>query len=376
MKQKTFVTVLLVLMLALSVLAGGCQGKNVPAATVGDREITVQQLKTSYLSGLDYASYSGYDTSTDEGKIAYRDYMLDSLIATSMKAYQAKLAGITLTADEQTEAENTAKKNYDDTFQSFVDKATSAGSSSPEAYAKTLFTNALVSNNTTVAKLKATMLEDAQNDTMIAKHKEMLLQGISLSEDELAQKYKDELAVQKEELAADPSKYFTYESYANYGYSAVPLYVPEGFFRVRQILVADEATAALIKQKLDAGEDFETLLKQYNTDPGMQDETNAAGYLVGKGASYVESFLNAALALAKDGDVSAPVQSDYGWHIIKRVSTEASREIPYAEVKDKLDAYEQLKYQNQYYSDIVAGWVADNTLVTKYPDNYASIGQN
>lgn len=375
MKHKTLVTVLLVLALALSALLGGCQGKDVLAATVGDREITVQQLKTSYASGLDYASYYGYDTSTEEGKASYRDYMLDSLIATSMKVYQAKLAGITLTADEQTAAEQTAQKSYDDTFQSFVDQATKAGASNPEAYAKTLFTKALVSNKTTVSKLKATMLEDAQDNTLISKHKESLLQGVSLSEDELAQKYADELAAQKAEFTTDPSKYFSYESYSTYGYSAIPLFVPEGFFRVRQILVADEATAALVKQKIDAGEDFEALLKEYNTDPGMQDEANAAGYLVGTGASYVESFLNAALALAKDGDVSAPVQSDYGWHIIKRVSTEASHEIPYADVKGQLDAYEQMLYQNQYYSDIVAGWVADTSLVTKYPDNYASIGQ-
>lgn len=375
MKHKTLVTVLLVLALVMSALLGGCQSKDLPAATVGDREITVQQLKTAYASGLDYASYYGYDTSTAEGKTSYRDYMLDSLISTSMKVYQAKLAGITLTADEQTAAEQTAQKNYDDTFQSFVDQATEAGASNPEAYAKTLFTKALVSNKTTVSKLKDTMLEDAVDNTLISKHKEALLQGVSLSEDELAQKYADELAAQKEAFTTDPSLYFSYESYSTYGYSAIPLFVPEGFFRVRQILVADEATAALVKQKIDAGEDFETLLKEYNTDPGMQDEANAAGYLVGTGASYVESFLNAALALAKDGDVSAPVQSDYGWHIIKRVSTEASHEIPYADVKGQLDAYEQTLYQNQYYSDLVAGWVADNTLVTKYPDNYASIGQ-
>lgn len=374
MKHKTTITILLALMLALSVLAGGCQSKSVLAATVGDREITVQQLKTSYQSGLDYAAYYGFDTTTEEGAAAYRDYMLDSLIATSMKVYQAKLAGITLTADEQAAAQETANKNYDDTFQSFVDQAKKAGSSNPDAYAKTLFTKALVSNKTTVSKLQATMLADAEDNTLVAKHKDLLLKDVSLTEDELAAKYTEELNAQKELFTSDPSSYFSYESTAAYGYSAIPLFVPEGFFRVRQILVADEATALTVKQRLDAGEDFEALLKEYNTDPGMEDAANTAGYLVGTGANYVESFLNAALALAKDGDVSAPVQSDYGWHIIKRVSTEASHEIPYADVKDTLDAYEQSLYQSKTYSDIVAGWVADETLVTKYPDNYASIG--
>lgn len=376
MKHKTTISVLLVLMLALSALAGGCQSTSVLAATVGDREITVQQLKTSYQSGLDYASYYGYDTSTEEGAVSYRDYMLDSLIATNMKVYQAKLAGITLTEEEQAAAQETADQNYEDTFQSFVDQATSAGASNPEAYAKTLFTKALVSNKTTVSKLQASMLEDAVDSTLISKHKEALLDGVALTEDELAAKYAEELAAQKELFTSDPSQYFTYESYSSYGYTAMPLFVPDGLFRVRQILVADEATALAVKQKLDAGEDFEALLTEYNTDPGMESEENAAGYLVGEGANYVDAFLNAALALTEDGEVSAPVQSDYGWHIIKRVSTEASHEIAYEDVKDLLDIYEQTQYQSQYYSDMVAAWVADETLVTKYPDNYASIGKN
>ena len=144
---------------------------------------------------------------------------------------------------------------------------------------------------------------------------------------------------------------------------------------MRHILVADEATAKLVKDKIDAGEDFEKLLAEYGTDPGMKDAANAAGYLVGEGASFVEPFLNAALALAKDGDVSAPVQSDYGWHIIKRVSTEAAHEIPYADVKEGFDLYEQSVYQQQYYMDIVNKWTADATLVTKFAENYATVGK-
>lgn len=376
MKHRMTIAVILALALALVALMGGCQGNSPLAATVGDREVTVQQLETSYASGLDYASYYGYDTSTEEGAIAYRDYILDNLISTNMKIYQAELAGVTLTQEEQDAAEETAKTNYDDTYQSFVDQATDAGASNVDAYAKTLFTKALVSNKTTVSRLKATMLEDAINNTLISKHRDILLENAALTEEELLAKYTEELAAQKELFTSDPSNYFTYESYAQYGYSAVPLYVPEGFFRVRQILVADEETALLVKQKLDAGEDFETLLSEYNTDPGMQSDDYAAGYLVGEGASFVTAFLDAALALENDGDVSAPVASDYGWHIIKRVSTESAHDIPYEDVKTTLDAYEQSLYQSQYYADIVAGWVADETLVTRHPENYAYLGAN
>ena len=372
-RNKTIALALAILLVAATLL--GCGGKPVLAATVGDQEVTVTQLENSYQNSLSYASAYGYDTSTDDGITQFRDYLLDNLIASAMKIYQAKQAGITLTDEELAAAQTTADQDYQDTLDSFTQQATQAGATNVEAYAKTLLTNALVQNKTTVKKLQASMLEDAKNQTLVSKHRTALLEGVALTDEELATKYADELASQKTLFDATPSQYFTYESYAQYGYNAPPVYVPAGFFRVRQILVADEATANLIKEKIDAGEDFEALLTQYNTDPGMQSETNAAGYLVGEGAGYVESFLTAALALTKDGDVSAPVQSDYGWHIIKRVSTEAAHEIPYADVKDAFDVYEQALYQQQYYNDIVSKWVADETLVTRYSDNYASVGR-
>ena len=372
-RNRTLALVAVILMTAATLL--GCGGKPVLAATVGDQEITVTQLENSYENSLSYASAYGYDTSTEEGIENFRDYLLDNLISSAMKIYQAKLAGITLTDEELAAAKETAQQNYDDTVASFETQATNAGATNVEAYAKTLFTKALVENNTTVKKLQADMLEDAKNETLVSNHRTALLEGVTMTEDELTAKYAEVLAEQKTLFDKTPSDYFTYESYAQYGYNAPPVYVPDGFFRVRHILVADEATANLVKEKIDAGEDFETLLAEYGTDPGMTSEENAAGYLVGEGASYVEAFLNAALALTKDGDVSAPVESDYGWHIIKRVSTEAAHEIPYADVKEAFDVYEQAIYQQQYYSEIVSKWTADTTLVTKFAENYASIGK-
>lgn len=372
-RNRTLALVAVILMTAATLL--GCGGKPVLAATVGDQEITVDQLKNSYQNSLSYASAYGYDTSTTEGIASFRDYLLDNLISSSMKIYQAKLAGITLTEEELATAKETAQKNYNDTVDSFKQQAVKAGASNVDAYAKTLLTKALVQNKTTVKKLQADMLVDAQNETLVNKHRTQLLEGIKMTEEELSAKYAEVLANQKTLFDKTPSDYFTYESYAQYGYNEPPVYVPAGFFRVRHILVADEATAKLVKEKIDAGEDFEKLLAEYGTDPGMQGDTNAAGYLVGEGASFVEPFLKAALALVKDGDVSEPVQSDYGWHIIKRVSTEAAHEIPYADVKEGFDLYEQAVYQQQYYTDIVSKWTADKTLVTKFAENYASIGQ-
>lgn len=373
MKLNKLIALAAVLLLATTSLIG-CGGEPVVAAQVGDMQVTVTQLENAYINSLSSASSYGYDTSTNDGVVQFRDYLLNDLISSTMKIYQAKQAGIALTDEEIADAEKTAKENYDSTVQTFVDQATKAGASNVDAYAKTLLTKALVQNKTTVRKLQAKMLEDAENATLVSKHRTALLENVSMTADELKAKYDEELANQKTYFDNTPSEYFTYETYSQYGYTTPPVYVPAGFFRVRQILVADELTARMIKKELDSGADFESLLKQYNTDPGMDSEANAKGYLVGEGANYVESFLTAALALTEDGQVSDPVQSDYGWHIIKRVSTEPSREIPYTEVQTAFDTYEQAVYHQQYYTDIVDGWVADDSLVTRYPDNYASIG--
>ncbi|HQQ40644.1 MAG TPA: SurA N-terminal domain-containing protein, partial [Clostridia bacterium] len=206
MMKKKVVSILLVCALLLTMGFAGCAKQETLAAKAGDREITLQQLENSYSNSSAYASYSGYSLDTDEGIAAYVEYLLDNLIASNMKIYQAKLAGITLTDEEIAAAKESAQSNYDDTYQSFIDQATQAGASNVDAYAKTLFTNALVQNHTTVNKLKASMLEDAENETLVAKHKTALLEGVALTDDELLQKYNDELAAQKTLFDSDASQ--------------------------------------------------------------------------------------------------------------------------------------------------------------------------
>ena len=84
--------------------------------------------------------------------------------------------------------------------------------------------------------------------------------------------------------------------------------------KARHILVADEATAKEVKAKLDAGEKFEDLAKQYSTDPGT---TEKAETLAGLDAgAMVPEFEQAAYALDVNA-ISEPVKSQYGYHIIQ-----------------------------------------------------------
>lgn len=371
--MKRILSIVLAALMCLALFTGCAAQKDVPAAKIGDMTVTVAQLENMYLNNQPYAAYYGYTLTDDASVEEFQDYLMKMLVETRVKQYKAEEAGIELTAEELEEAKTTADASYESTYQSFIDAAKEAGASDVNAYANELLTDALVRNNTTVRKMKKDFLDEARADLKIARHKEQLLEGVAPTEEELKALYDEELATQQASFDADTSAYFTQESYFTYGYGAAPLYVPAGLARVRHILVEDEATAQEVMDKLNAGEDFETLLAEYNTDPGM--ESSPDGYLVGTGASFVESFLEAALALEKDGDLSDIVQSDYGYHIIKRVSTEDGGVVPYEDVKESYEAFAKTQFAETYYTDLVAEWMAEEGLVTYYEENYRSVGK-
>ena len=103
--------------------------------------------------------------------------------------------------------------------------------------------------------------------------------------------------------------------------------------KASHILVDDEETAKEIKQKLDNGEDFAELAKKYSTDPTTKDKGGDLGYFT-KGKMEKE-FENAAFSL-KVGEISNPVKTQYGYHIIKVVDKKEGKEANYEESKDEI----------------------------------------
>jgi len=82
----------------------------------------------------------------------------------------------------------------------------------------------------------------------------------------------------------------------------------------RHILVADEATAQGVREQLLAGADFATLAAANSLDTGSKDKGGDLGWF-GKGKMLAE-FETAAFAL-QVGEISQPVQTTAGWHIIQ-----------------------------------------------------------
>ena len=118
-----------------------------------------------------------------------------------------------------------------------------------------------------------------------------------------------------------------------------------------------QAKADEIYQKAIAeGADFDALVAEFNEDTGMP----AAGYAVREGYSFfVASFVDAAMALEKVGDVSEPVKSDYGFHIIQYSADITEGTVALETVSDTLGAELLSEKQDQAYADALAAGVSE-----------------
>jgi peptidyl-prolyl cis-trans isomerase C len=108
---------------------------------------------------------------------------------------------------------------------------------------------------------------------------------------------------------------------------------PEEEIEARHILVDSEEKAKELHAKIVAGADFAQLAKENSTDTGSKDQGGVLGYF-GRG-QMVPEFEAAAFKLEK-GQVSEPVHTNFGWHIIK-VDDRRKKEPPsFAAVKDTI----------------------------------------
>ena len=97
-----------------------------------------------------------------------------------------------------------------------------------------------------------------------------------------------------------------------------------------------EAKAQLeeIAAQLAAGGDFATLAKEHSDDPGSANEGGDLGY-AGPGV-YDPAFEDALYAL-KEGQVSAPVRSEFGWHLIKLLGVQSPEVPSFESMKPELE---------------------------------------
>ncbi len=135
----------------------------------------------------------------------------------------------------------------------------------------------------------------------------------------------------------------------------------------QHILVADEETAKEVKKKLDDGEDFGELAEEYSMDGSAQDEGNLGYFTVGDMAA---EFEDAAYSMEVD-DISDPVQSEHGFHIIK-VNDKRDVEEDIGELEDMKDELRReiqvSKMDMSQASEKIQGLIKDSDVKVKISD--------
>lgn len=121
---------------------------------------------------------------------------------------------------------------------------------------------------------------------------------------------------------------------------------PEAEVHARHILVETEADAKKVLQRLKDGEDFTKVATEVSKDPGSKG--GDLGWFTKD--RMVPEFADAAFKL-EPNQISEPVKSQFGWHIIQTLEKREKKFPSLAEVKDQVARYVVQKAQ----SDMIVG---------------------
>ncbi len=306
---------------------------------------------------------------TDEATVTSQ--VIESYVNQLVSTQKAKALGLyEMTEEEKTEIETNGQENYnsflDSVASTYMPGSTLEGDELRAAAAKYAEENkiATADNRSTLDDFIAS----ATDAKAIEKLQAYLVKDVAVSAEEVQADFDAKVESAKADYETNPDSY----GYSRMNGSPV-YYAPAGYRMVKHILVPiaqedstaisnaqtalNDAQAALTNAAEDAdkdalqaavdaaqaaydeahnagfanakakadeiyalataeGADFDALIAEHSTD-SMPEE----GYAIREGFAYfVEPFVTGAMALQNVGDVSEPVESTYGYHIIKYVS--------------------------------------------------------
>ncbi len=115
-------------------------------------------------------------------------------------------------------------------------------------------------------------------------------------------------------------------------------------YNASHILVKDEDQAKTIRKDIDNGKNFEALAKEHSVGPTGKNGGNLNWFDL---ASMVPEFSTALMVLS-EGDVSQPVQTKFGWHIIKLNETREKKIPEFKKIEAQIRQNLRQKKINDY----------------------------
>ncbi|MDR1730495.1 MAG: peptidylprolyl isomerase [Synergistaceae bacterium] len=165
------------------------------------------------------------------------------------------------------------------------------------------------------------------NQTIARAAIEKILQGVAVSEDEIKKFYDD-----------NPTQFTTPEQ-----------------IHVRHILVSDDVTSADtikdIQAKLSEGVSFDVLAMDRSICPSAPQGGDLGFFSQGQ---MVPEFETAAFALQNPGDLSEPVKTSFGWHLIRMEERKPASTLAYDNVKPQIAQYLLNEKRAKKYQEVLA----------------------
>ena len=450
----------ILLSLRLITAASFCSAEDAPAAVVETQAeetsepvllVTVNgdEIYTddTYLNNviayyMDYASYNGYDTSSEDLVAMINQYSLVYAIRTSLVRQKAAELGMNQFTDEDKAAmKETAVSEWGDIIDSYIaDSGVISNDSTDDekAAARADAEAALLAYGYDEAKYVEEYMQNAIENKMMERLEDYLTDNKAVTDEEVLAYFNDLVNDDKETFENEyENSVAAYEFYTQY-YGQSSYYIPEGYRAVTHILLpvdeelmntwkdlnarleeqksneeaesteteepsetegtpapdaesaaepepapepvtqemVDAAEQAIldsvqssvdeIMAKLESGVSFDDLIKEYGTDPGMQnDATRAEGYAVHQDSILWDSaFTEGAMALEKVGDVGKPIVSQFGVHILQSL-----RDIPGGaaeltdEMKEEFRATMLSEIRNEALNTAIDQWYEDAEIV-------------
>lgn len=146
-----------------------------------------------------------------------------------------------------------------------------------------------------------------------------------LMNDKMIEKLREQLTAEKVKITEEQQKKYYAENNAQFSKGEE--------VKASHILVKDEKQANEIYELASKGEDFAELAKKHSTDTGSKDNGGDLGFF--QKGQMVPEFETAAWKL-KNSEISKPVKSQFGYHIIKRIDFKPAENKTYEQAKTEI----------------------------------------
>ncbi|BBJ23811.1 peptidylprolyl isomerase [Candidatus Nitrotoga sp. AM1P] len=115
-----------------------------------------------------------------------------------------------------------------------------------------------------------------------------------------------------------------------------------------------------VREQAVGGKKFEELALEYSDDPSVKGNKGDLGFF--EEGKMVKPFSDTAFAMSAPGDISEPVKTIFGFHIIQLHEKKPKLVRSFDEVNEKIIQGEREKYLNEYRKTLVGGILTDPSL--------------